>query len=133
LTLDTETFFAGAALRATALGAALRALVDGLGLAAFLAAAFTGFLASGRAGDFAALALFALGLAVVAFATRLAVFVAAPFDFERDADRRKPFARLLLMGLISKGCSLCASSRGKRRELTIDPVLNQRRQVFAAI
>ena len=100
MTLDTaETFFAGAALRTTGFGAALRALVDGLGLAAFLAAAFTGFLASGRDGDFAALALFALGLAVVAFATRLAVFVAAPFDFERDADRRKPFARLLLMGL----------------------------------
>ncbi|HSK62626.1 MAG TPA: hypothetical protein VK893_02255 [Pyrinomonadaceae bacterium] len=73
-------------------------MVDGFGLAAFLAAAFAGFLASGREGDFAALALFALGLAVVAFATRFAVFVAAPFDFERDADRRKPFARLLLMG-----------------------------------
>jgi hypothetical protein len=97
LTLETETFFAGAALRTTGFGAALRALVDGFGLAAFLAAAFTGFLASGREGDFAALALFALGLAVVAFATRLAVFVAAPFVFERDADRRKPFARLLLM------------------------------------
>jgi hypothetical protein len=103
----------------------LRALVDGLGLAAFLAAAFTGFLASGRAGDFAALALFALGLAVVAFATRLAVFVAAPFDFERDADRRKPFARLLLMGLISKGCSLCASSRRTRGELNTGGHFNQ--------
>ncbi|HEX6285450.1 MAG TPA: hypothetical protein VFZ71_11275 [Pyrinomonadaceae bacterium] len=94
---DTEAFFAVAALRTTGLGAVLRALVDGFGLAAFLAAAFTGFLASGRDGDFAALALLALGLAVFAFATRLAVFVAAPFDFERDADRRKPFARLLLM------------------------------------
>ena len=95
--MTLETFLAGAAFRATGFGAALRALEVDFGLAAFLAAAFTGFLASGREGDFAALALFALGLAVVAFATRLAVFVAAPFDFERDADRRKPFARLLLM------------------------------------
>ena len=97
LTLDAETVFAGAVLRTTGFGAALRALVV-FGLAAFLAAAFTGFLASGREGDFAALALLALGLAVVAFATRLAVFVAAPFVFERYADRRKTFARLLLIG-----------------------------------
>jgi hypothetical protein len=99
LTLETETFLAGAVLRTTDFGAALRALVDGLGLAAFLAAAFTGFLASGREGDFAALARFALGLAVVAFATRFAVLAGARFVFERDAGRRTPFARLLLMGL----------------------------------
>jgi len=73
-----------------------------LGLAAFLAAAFTGFLASGREGDFAALARFALGLAVVAFATRFAVLAGARFVFERDAGRRTPFARLLLMGLESQ-------------------------------
>jgi hypothetical protein len=99
LTLDAETFLAGAALRTTGFGAALRALVVCLGLAAFLAAAFTGFLASGREGDFAALARFALGLAVVAFATRFAVLAGARFVFERDAGRRTPFARLLLMGL----------------------------------
>ena len=55
MTLETETFFAGAVLRTTDFGAALRALVVNLGLAAFRAAAFTGFLASGREGDFAAL------------------------------------------------------------------------------
>ena len=99
MTLETETFFAGAALRTTGFGAALRALVVCFGLAAFLAAAFTGFLASGREGDFAALARFALGLAVVAFATRFAVLAGARFVFERDAGRRTPFARLLLMGL----------------------------------
>jgi hypothetical protein len=122
LTLDT--FFAGADLRATGFGAALRALEDGFGLAAFLAAAFTGFFA-GRAGDLAALARFAFGLAVVAFATRFAVLDAARFVFERAVDRRKPFARLLLMGLISKGCSLCASSRRKRGELNTGGHFNQ--------
>lgn len=100
MTLDeTETFFAGAALRTTGFEAALRALVVDLGLAAFLAAAFTGFLASGREDDFAALARFAFGLAVVAFATRFAVLPNARFVFERDAGRRTPFARLLLMRL----------------------------------
>jgi len=100
LTLEeTATFFAGAVLRTTDFGAALRALVVDFGLAAFLAAAFDGFLASGREGDFAALARFALGLAVVAFATRFAVLAGARFVFERDAGRRTPFARLLLMGL----------------------------------
>jgi hypothetical protein len=115
LTLDT--FFAGADLRATGFGAALRALEDGFGLAAFLAAAFTGF--------FAGRARFAFGLAVVAFATRFAVLDAARFVFERAVDRRKPFARLLLMGLISKGCSLCASSRRKRGELNTGGHFNQ--------
>jgi hypothetical protein len=81
------------------LGAALRALEVGFGLAAFLAAALTGFLATGREGDFAALARLAFGLAVVAFAGRFAVLAAARFVFERAVDRRKPFARLLLMGL----------------------------------
>ena len=96
--MTLETFLAGAALRATDFGAALRALEVDFGLAAFLAAALTGFLA-GRAGDLVALALFAFGLAVVAFATRFADLAAARFVFERAVDRRKPFARLLLMGL----------------------------------
>jgi hypothetical protein len=131
LTLETETFFAGAVLRATDFGAALRALVVGLGLAAFLAAAFTGFLASGREGDFAALARFALGLAVVAFATRFAVLAGARFVFERDAGRRTPFARLLLMGLNLKRLLTLHEQPRKRRELTTAALLNQRRQVFA--
>lgn len=96
--MTLETFLAGAALRTTGFGAALRALEVDFGLAAFLAAAFTGFFA-GRAGDFAAFARLAFGLAVVAFATRFAVLAAARFVFERAVDRRKPFARLLLMGL----------------------------------
>jgi hypothetical protein len=96
--LTLETFFAGAALRTTGFGAALRALEVDFGLAtAFLAAAFTGFFA-GREGDFAALARLAFGLAVVALATRFAVLAAARFVFERAVDRRKPFARLLLIG-----------------------------------
>ena len=102
-TFETATFLAGAALRTTGFGAALRALVVGFALAAFRAAALTGFLARGREGgrdgDLAALARFALGLAVVALATRFAVLAGARFVFERDACRRTPFARLLLMGL----------------------------------
>jgi hypothetical protein len=90
---------AGAALRTTGFGAALRALVVGFGLAVFLAAVLSGFLASGREGDLAALALCAFGLAAVALATRFAALAGARFVFERDADRRTPFARLLLMGL----------------------------------
>ena len=98
--MTLETFFAGAALRTTGFGAALRALEVGFGLAAaFLATAFAGFLARGREGDFAALARFAFGFAAVAFAGRFAVLAAARFVFERAVDRRKPFARLLLMGL----------------------------------
>lgn len=99
MTLETETFFAGAALRTTGFGAALRALVVGFGLAAFLAAALTGFLEREREGDLAVLARRAFGLAVVALATRFAVLAGARFVFERDAGRRTPFARLLLMGL----------------------------------
>jgi hypothetical protein len=102
-TFEAETFLAGAALRTTGFGAALRALLAAFGLAAFLAAALSGFLATGREGgrdgDLAALARCAFGLAVVALATRFAVLAGARFVFERDAGRRTPFARLLLMGL----------------------------------
>lgn len=102
MTLETAaTFLAVVALRATGFnagfGVALRAFVVDFGFADFFAVALTGFLARGREGDFAALARFAFGLAVVVFATRFAVLAGAPFDFERAADRRKPFARLLLM------------------------------------
>ena len=128
--MTLETFLAGAVLRTTGFGAALRALEICFGLAAFLAAALTGFLA-GRAEDFAALARLAFGFAAVAFAGRFAVLGAARFVFERAVDRRKPFARLLLMGLISKGCSLCASSRQNGRENTTEGPLNQRAQLFA--
>jgi predicted MFS family arabinose efflux permease len=101
-TFATETFLAGAAFRTMVFGAALRAFAVDFGLAAFLAAALTGFLARGREGDLAALARFAFGRAVVALATRFAVLAGARFVFERDAGRRTPFARLLLMGLESQ-------------------------------
>ena len=99
MTPDTGAFFAVAALRATGFGAAFLAFVTGFGLVAvFLAAALAGFRAGERAGDFAVLARFAFGLAVAALATRFAGLAAARFALERDADRRKPFARLLLIG-----------------------------------
>jgi len=132
LTPDTGTFFAVAALRAAGFGAAFFALVTAFGLVAvFFAAAFAGFRARERAGDFAALALFALGLAVAALATRFAGFDAARFAFERAADRRKPFARLLLMGLNLKRLLTLHEQPRNCPQLTTEPGLNQRRQVFA--
>ena len=91
---------AGVAFRATGFGAAFFAFAAGFGFgAAFLAAAFTGFLATGRDDDFAAVARFAFALAAgFAFTARFAVFADAPLVFERVEDRRKPLARLLLMG-----------------------------------
>ena len=130
-TFETETFAAGAALRTTDFGAALRALLVGFGLAAFLAA-LTGFLARGREVDLAALTLCAFGLAVVAFATRFAVLAGARFVFERDAGRRTPFARLLLMGLNLKRLLTLREQPEIAGELTTGVVLNQRRQAFAA-
>jgi hypothetical protein len=61
-----------------------------------------------RAAGLAAAARLALGFAAARFVltARFAVFAVAFFAFERVGDRRKPFVRLLLMGGISKGCSL---------------------------
>ena len=125
MTLETETFAAGAALRTTDFGAALRALLVGFGLAVFFAAALTGFLATGREVDLAALALWAFGRAVVALATRFAVLAGARFVFERDAGRRTPFARLLLMGLNLKRLLTLREQPWNRRELTTGVLLNQ--------
>ena len=129
-TFETATFVAAAALRTTGFGAALRALLVAFGLAAFLtAAALTGFLPTGREGgrdgDLAALARCALGLAVVALATRFAVLAGARFVFERDAGRRTPFARLLLMGLNLKRLLTLREQPWNRRELTTGVLLNQ--------
>jgi len=109
---------------------ALRGILAVLfGLAAvFFAVALTGFLARGREGDFAALARFAFGLAAVTFATRFAVLAGTRFVFERAADRRKPFARLLLMGLNLKRLLTLREQPRNRRELTTDTPVNQRRQ-----
>ena len=95
LTLETGRFLA-AALRATGLGAAFLALTAAFGFEAvfFAERGLTVF----RAGGLAEVALLAFGLeADFALTARFAVF-AVGFAFERDADRLKPFVRLLLMG-----------------------------------
>jgi hypothetical protein len=128
LTLETATFLVAAVLRAAGFGAGLLALAAAFGLAAAFRAA-----ALRVAAGLAAAARLALGLAATAFVltARFAVFAVAFFAFERVGDRRKPFVRLLLMGGISKGCSLLTSSRWNRGQLTTAPPLNQRIQVFA--
>jgi hypothetical protein len=99
LTLETDSFFVAAALRAAGLGAGLRDFAAAFGLAAALTAALRAT-ALRVAADLAAVARFALGLAAAGFAltARFAVFAEAFFAFERVGDRRKPFVRLLLMG-----------------------------------
>lgn len=118
-----------AALRATDLGAAFFSFAADFDFeAVFLAG--RGFAAE-RADDRAAVARVALGLeGDFALTARFALF-AAGLAFERDVDRLNPFVRLLLMSGFSKGCPLDASSRKIGPQLTIDPPLNQRRQVFA--
>jgi hypothetical protein len=104
LTLETATFLAAAALRATGFGA----VFFGFALALDLAAAFLAgrSFAVDRADDLAAAALVALGLeGDFAFTARFVLF-AAGLAFDRDVDRLNPFVRLLLMGGFSKGCSL---------------------------
>lgn len=94
LTLETEGFLA-AALRATGLGAAFLVLTADFGLAAVFFAERS--LTVLRAGGLAVVALRAFGFdADFALTARFAVF-AVGFAFERDADRLKPFVRLLLM------------------------------------
>ena len=119
LTLETVTFLA-AARRSTGFGAAFFVLavdlVGGLALAeVFLAA--RGLAAALRASGLAAVALLALGLDGDFALTARFVLFAAGLTFDRDADRLKPFVRLLLMGGISKGCSTVVSSRGLPRSL----------------
>jgi len=103
LTLDTTTFLAAAALRATAFAAAFFGFAVNLD---FAEAFFAGrSFAAVRADDLAAGALVALGLeGDFALTARFALF-AAGLAFERDVDRLNPFVRLLLMGGFSKGCS----------------------------
>ena len=106
LTLETLTFLAAAALRATGFDAAFFGFAVALDFAAvFLAGrSFAADFDAVRA-DLAAVALMALGLeGDFAFTARFALF-AAGLAFERDVDRLNPFVRLLLMGGFSKGCS----------------------------
>ena len=114
LTLETPTFLA-AALRAAGFDAAFFVLavdlVGGLALAkVFLAA--RGLAAALRASGLAAVALFALGLDGDFALTARFVLFAAGLTFDRDADRLKPFVRLLLMCGNLKRLLTLASSRG---------------------
>ena len=116
LTFETATFFA-AALRANGFAAAFRAgftvffALDAVFLAGrALTAAF-------RAGAFAVTALRAFGLeGGLALTTRFAVFADADLAFEREAERLKPFVRLLLMCGSQKAAHLMrAAARIARR------------------
>ena len=115
LTLETVTFLA-ALLRATGFGAAFFVLTAGLALAeVFLAA--RGLAAALRASGLAAVALLALGLDGDFALTARFVLFAAGLTFDRDADRLKPFVRLLLMCGNLKRLLTLASSRGLPRSL----------------
>ena len=95
LTLGTVTFLA-AALRATGFGAAFFVLTATLALDEdFLAA--RGLAAALRAVGLAAVARLALGLDGDFALTARFVLFAAGLTFDRDADRLKPFVRLLLI------------------------------------
>ena len=135
LTLEAEVFFVVAFLLAT-FGAGFLLLVECLADAAFLV---------GRALDepfrAAALetvprdtvALFAFGFeADLALTARFAVFEDVRLTVVRADDRRKPFERLLLiLGLISKGCSGETEQPEERAQLSIASRLNQLSQLFA--
>jgi hypothetical protein len=110
LTLETVTFLA-AVLRATGFGAAFFVLAAGLALAEdFLAA--RGLAAALRDVGLAAVARLALGLDGDFALTARFVLFAAGLTFDRDADRLKPFVRLLLMCGNLKRLLTLASSRG---------------------
>jgi hypothetical protein len=139
LTLDAEVFFAVAFLLAALLatfGAGFRLLLERLPDAAFLLSRALGELF--RAADLETVprdtvALFAFGFdADLALTARFAVFEDARFTAVRADDRRKPFERLLLiLGLISKGCSVEPEQPEERAQLSIASRLNQLSQLFA--
>ena len=67
------------------------------------------------------LARFALGLKLTSLLpTRFALLAGARFVFERDAGRRKPFVRLLLMVRNLKRLLTFSEQPRKRPELTTD-------------
>ena len=90
--------FLAAGLRATGFAAAfLAGLTAFFGFAAVFLAGRV-FTAAFRAGAFAVTALRAFTLdGGLAFTTRFADFADAVFAFDREAERLKPFVRLLLM------------------------------------
>jgi hypothetical protein len=128
LTLETATFFA-ATFRATCFGAAFFALAASFGFAAlFLVAVVRAAL---RADVLAVTALLALGLeGAFALTARFALF-AVGFAFERDADRLKPFVRLLLMCGNLKRLLTRSEQPRIARTLAHRVPLYQWRQVFA--
>jgi hypothetical protein len=95
LTLDTAAFFAGAALRASALAGAFFAFAADLGAVFLTGRSLAGLRDAAFA--FAAGARFAFAFAAFAFTGRFAVFADAPRPVERDPDRLRPFVRLLLI------------------------------------
>jgi hypothetical protein len=125
LTLDTAVFFAGAALRASALAGAFFAFAADLE-AVFLT---TRSLAGLRDAVFAAGARLAFAFAVFAFTGRFAVFADAPRPVERDPARLRPFVRLLLILRLSDAASR-EFAAGESAELSIASPLNQFTQEF---
>lgn len=92
MTLEAAAFLAGAVFRLATFAGAFLALADDLVVLA-AALCLTGL----RDAVLAAVARLALGFAAFALTGRLAVFADALRPAERDADRRRPFVRLLLI------------------------------------
>jgi hypothetical protein len=106
LTLETAAFLAGAVLRLATFLGAFRAFADSLvDLAA--GRCFAGL----RDAVLAAVARLALGFAALALTVRFAVFADALRPAERDADRRRPFVRLLLIAIFLTANSVQSCSR----------------------
>ena len=93
MTLETAAFFAGAALRASALAGAFFAFATDLEAVFLTGRSFAGL----RDAALAAGARFAFAFAAFAFTGRFAVFADAPRPVERDPARLRPFVRLLLI------------------------------------
>jgi len=124
LTLAGVVFLAGlAAFLATSFRAGFLLLLEAL-TAVFLTVFDFGAAldATLRVGVLAAVARFALGLAVdLAFTERFAVFAEVRFAAERAVDLRKPFVRLLLIFLanLKKAAQESSKQPQERAELTI--------------
>ena len=135
MTLETSAFLV-VAFFAAGLAAAFEATF--FFVATFIATTFLvglplAFVGVLRAAGLAAVARFALGLeGGLALTARFAVFAEARFAEVRAVDRRKPFVRLLLiLGLISKGCSGILSSHRIAAQLNTASRLNQLAQPLA--
>jgi hypothetical protein len=135
LTLETVTFL-DAVFLAGAFGAGFLLFAECLATVTFFVVRAFAVLFRTEAFETAprdTVALFAFGFeADLAFTARFAVFEEGRFTAVRADDRRKPFERLLLiLGLISKGCSVTLSSRRIAAQLSTASRLNQLSQLFA--